>query len=61
MTRSSPSEEWNPKWLAFLYEEGLTTEQAEEMERPDRIKLNTKFMCWNVEKMTIETKRRFFS
>lgn len=38
--------EWNPKWLAFLSEKGLTTQEADAMERPDRISLNAEFMCF---------------
>lgn len=61
MTPSAPSEDWNPKWLAFLRERGLATEQADALPRPERIKLNAEFMCWNAERMPPERKRLFFS
>lgn len=47
MTPSAQSEGWNPKWLAFLGEKGLTTDQADAMERDKRISLNAEFMVYN--------------
>lgn len=61
MTHSAPSEEWNPKWIAFLGERGMSTSQADALERPERRKLNAEFMCWNLDNMTPDRKRRFFS
>jgi hypothetical protein len=52
--------DWNPKWLAFLSEKGLTTQQADEMERPERISLNADFLCWVMKNMTPERKKHFF-
>lgn len=54
-------DQWNPKWLAFLDEKVLTTQEADGMERPKRISLNAEFLCWNMENMPPERKRLFFS
>jgi len=52
--------EYNPKWLAFLSEKGLTTLEADAMDRDKRISLNAEFMGWNMQNMGPEEKKRFF-
>lgn len=56
---SEPSEEWNPKRLAFLAERGLYTWEADALDRPERIKLNAEFMCWNMANVSPERKKWF--
>lgn len=60
MTPSAQSE-WNPKWLAFLSKKGLSTSEADQLDRHARIGLNAEFICWNMRNMTPERKKRFFS
>lgn len=57
---SAQSEGWNPRWLAFLGEKGLATAQADAMDRHNRTSLNAEFICWNIDHMPPESKRRFF-
>lgn len=42
------SKEYNPVWMAFLKEEGLSVSEADSMPRQARISLNAKFLCWSM-------------